>query len=196
MATKILVAEAPGFSPGWKDSQKIKIEEIANHLPEGSDSAVFLAPAAAKDDPSFGALLESGASISCFFFPDGFSPERSARLSFLGSPRSTGVKNALAKGSTVYSETFFQAGQVGERLDPCFRFARSKLSPKRAVDVWGTLQAMLFLGISSLPEQGEKGTGERVDVPLFRSLLSRFEGDAAWRLVYDEEDVRVYRRSE
>lgn len=37
--------------------------------------------------------------------------------------------------------------------------------------------------------------GERVDVPLFRSLLPRFEGDAAWRLVYDEEDVRVYRRS-
>jgi len=38
--------------------------------------------------------------------------------------------------------------------------------------------------------------GERVDVPLFRRLLKGFDGDKRWRLVYDEQDVRVYRMSE
>jgi hypothetical protein len=37
--------------------------------------------------------------------------------------------------------------------------------------------------------------GERIDVPLYRGLLTRFEGDTGWRLVYDVQDVRVYRRS-
>lgn len=36
--------------------------------------------------------------------------------------------------------------------------------------------------------------GERVDEPLFRRLLARFERDPAWRLVFERSDVRVYRR--
>jgi uncharacterized membrane protein len=34
----------------------------------------------------------------------------------------------------------------------------------------------------------------QVDEPRFRALLSSFERDPAWRLVFDREDVRVYRR--
>ena len=36
--------------------------------------------------------------------------------------------------------------------------------------------------------------GEQVDVPLFRELLDRFEQDPGWRLLFDREGVRVYRR--
>ena len=37
--------------------------------------------------------------------------------------------------------------------------------------------------------------GEQVDVALFRALLDRFERDPEWHVVFDREDVRVYRRS-
>lgn len=166
MATKILVVESPGFTPEWPGSDVIKIENISDYIPADGDDALFLLPAALREDPNTGALLESGAAISCLLVPEGLPAGNMKALAFLAAPRTTGVKNTLAKGSTIYSETFFQAGKVGERLDPCFRFARGKLSPKRAVDIWGSLHAMLFLGISSLPEQGEKGTGERVDVQI------------------------------
>lgn len=166
MATKILVVESPGFAPEWPGSELIKFEDIPNALPADGDEAIFLLPASLHNDPNVSALLESGSAVSCLLVPERYSSSHLKRLSFLASARNTGVKNCLAKGSTIYNETFFQAGKVGERLDPCFRFARAKLSPKRAVDLWGTLHAMLFLGISSLPEQGEKGTGERVDVQI------------------------------
>jgi hypothetical protein len=166
MATKILVVESPGFAPEWPGSELIKIEDISNHIPADGEDAVFVLPASLRDDPNTGALLESGAAITCLLVPENVAAGNTKALAFLAAPRTTGVKNTLAKGSSIYSETFFQAGKVGERLDPCFKFARGKLSPKRAVDIWGTLHAMLFLGISSLPEQGEKGTGERVDVQI------------------------------
>jgi uncharacterized membrane protein len=38
--------------------------------------------------------------------------------------------------------------------------------------------------------------GEQVDEPLFHRLLGRFERDARWRLVFDQQAVRVYRRQE
>jgi uncharacterized membrane protein len=38
--------------------------------------------------------------------------------------------------------------------------------------------------------------GEQVDESLFRGLLGRFERDTGWRVVFDEQDVRVYRRDE
>lgn len=36
--------------------------------------------------------------------------------------------------------------------------------------------------------------GERVDEPMFRELLAQFEQARNWRLVFDQADVRVYRR--
>jgi len=36
--------------------------------------------------------------------------------------------------------------------------------------------------------------GTRIDEPRFRALVARFERDARWRLVFDREDVRVYRK--
>lgn len=166
MATKILVVESPGFAPEWPGSELIKIENISNNIPADGEDAIFVMPASLRDDPNTSALLESGGAVTCLLVPEGTPASRLKSLAFLSAARNTGVKNCLAKGSLIYTETFFQAGKVGERLDPCFRFARGQLTPKRAVDIWGTLHGMLFLGISSLPDQGEKGTGERVDVQI------------------------------
>jgi hypothetical protein len=179
MATKFLVIEAPGFSLKLPGSQAIKLDDLSSALPENDDTALFFAPPSLREDASLQAILDSGASVSCLFL-DESQAEDFAALPFFSGPRSTGVKNSLAKGSTIYSETFFQAGKVGERLDPCFRFARGKLNPKRSVDVWGTLHSLLFLGISTLPEQGEKGSGERVDVQIgadesFLAFTVRFD---------------------
>jgi hypothetical protein len=38
--------------------------------------------------------------------------------------------------------------------------------------------------------------GERVDQPRFLRLLEQLDRDTRWRLVFDDEDVRVYRRTE
>lgn len=37
--------------------------------------------------------------------------------------------------------------------------------------------------------------GFRIDEPMFRNLLSRYEHDSAWRLVFERADIRVYRRA-
>jgi hypothetical protein len=174
MAMKILVVKQPGFdlSPeAWKGAEPAELEKIPailkSDIPPGGRS-LLLAPAALRKAPQIAGLLDAGLPITCLFFQSGAEANQFGPvLTFLASEdRSTGVKNCLAKGSTVYSETFFQAGKVGERLDPVFRFAREKLGARRALEAWSTLQSFLFLGIRALPEQGEKGTGERVDVQL------------------------------
>jgi uncharacterized membrane protein len=38
-------------------------------------------------------------------------------------------------------------------------------------------------------------SGERLDAPRFAALLERFEQDTGWRLVFEQSDVRVYRRA-
>ena len=40
----------------------------------------------------------------------------------------------------------------------------------------------------------QAGEATRIDTPFFRRLLSDFERESGWRLVFDREDVRVYRR--
>lgn len=168
MPSKILIVQDANFSPkGWPGAEPIEANKLSD-IPKkvAGATAIVIAPDRLRHDASLQGALNAGFPLTCLFFRDqAQADEYAVKLQFIvGETRATGVKDTLAKGSNIFTETFFDAGKVGERLDPCFRFARSKLTPKKAVDVWGALHAMLFLGIRSLPGQGEKGTGERVDV--------------------------------
>lgn len=175
MAIKIVLVETAifrGMSKTISDAQTIDATSGTSPVTEalraldGSTSLV-VAPTALRGQSCFEAALNAvGGSLSVAYFAgmDEFKANIESVKAFAAEGRTTGVKSFLEKGSTIYSQAFFNAGGVGAKLDPCFTFAHGKLSPKRAVDAWGALNSLVFLAIGSLPDQGEKGTGERVDV--------------------------------
>ncbi len=174
MPTKIFFVQDPKspFAPSkWNGATPIALDQIPaiskNEIAANSN-ILLLAPNALKQDPAVQGILDAGFPLTTAFFQTQEQADQLVEpLRFLASEnRTTGVKDLLTKGSVIYSETFFNASKAGERLDLCFRFAREKLDPKRALEVWGSLHALLFLGIRALPDQGEKGTGERVDVQI------------------------------
>jgi uncharacterized membrane protein len=59
------------------------------------------------------------------------------------------------------------------------------LFPERANATWAVIDTRDPWLVSS---------GERLDAPRFEVLLERFERDSAWSLIFEESDVRVYRR--
>lgn len=180
MATKILFLDAAHLATtessflGGATVSPDQCRSAWKDLPTG-ESIVTLAPATYRFDIGLGeAFAAAQGSLSCVFFQraeDAQSPD----LGFVNDvARPLGVKSHLSKGSTIYSETFFNANGVGEKLDAAYRFAHGKLA-ERSLDAWASLQALLFLAIRSLPKHGEGGTGERVDVQV---------GADAQRVVY------------
>ena len=87
-------------------------------------------------------------------------------LSAFSPHRSSGAKCFLAPGSTIYSESFFDASGSGSKLDPAFYLAKKTLSAAKAVSAWSSLSSLLYFSFQSLPSQGTAGTGERVDVQI------------------------------
>ncbi|MCO5143307.1 MAG: hypothetical protein M9962_09485 [Oligoflexia bacterium] len=85
-------------------------------------------------------------------------------FSLLENERKVGAKAYLEKGSTLYSESYFNANSLGSKTDPVFNLAKTNLTPELAVDVWASLQSLLFLGVQNLPSAGENGTGEKIDL--------------------------------
>lgn len=178
MPNKILILETASFSftSEIAGAKKVGVEQagaLETALGEGSTNLVFAPAEIRARDTALGAYLEtiSGAGSGAITVAYFRKPEDCAEYipfleSFVSGRRATGVKTFLQKGSSVYSDTFFHAGGAGQKLDSCFRFAHARLSPGRAVDAWGTLQAFVYLGIRTLPQQGEGGTGERVDVQI------------------------------
>ncbi len=171
MATKILILkpeDGQTFQPSWSGAEVNDLTTVAKLLPTIAKEAqvTLLAPISMRKNAILLGLLDAGYSLTCLFFQDQEQANQYAQqLSFLAAEdRTTGIKNSIAKGNTIFTETFFNAGKVGERLDSCYRFAREKIGPARSVEIWGALHSLLFLGIHALPEQGENGTGERVDV--------------------------------
>jgi hypothetical protein len=174
MPTKTFLLQHPDFQPVPLSWGTPKVVNLENALPTlnaevgAEDSALLLAPASMRSDPVLQGLLNTGFPLTCIYFSSqtemlAYCPS----LDFLGSPkRGMGVKEILQKGSTIYSETLFNADLVGSRIDPCYRFALSTLGQKKAVEAWATLHALIFLGIRSLPSQGANGTGERVEVQI------------------------------
>ena len=176
MPTKILVVETPSFQLGanaGESAERITPDaftaRLAQHVSEGGTETLFvLAPSEVRHQSSFAEAATGDCSISISYFSGVNDAIRflPTLLLFAGGDRAQGVKCYLQKQSTIYSEALFSAKSVGTKLDPCFVFARSRLAGEMATNAWGCLQALAFLGIQSLPEQGEKGTGEKVDIQI------------------------------
>lgn len=176
MPTKILVIETPTFQLGANAGATAeRIDPAAfperwrkHHTEGGTDTLFVLAPSEIRSQEIFSEAVKGPAPVTVAFCASQqdailFLP---SLLIFAGGERAQGVKDCLADGSTIYSDTFFNGKGVGARLDPCFAFARGQLNPTAATNAWGSLQSLVFLGLQNLPEQGEKGTGEKVDVQI------------------------------
>jgi hypothetical protein len=77
-----------------------------------------------------------------------------------------GIKALLNPGSTIFTESFFNAFGIGAKLDACHDLARNHLKPAVAFSAWAALQSILIVGLRSLPDHGDKGTGEKVDLQI------------------------------
>lgn len=176
MPTKILVVETPSFQLGanaGETAERIAPEAFAarhaQHVSAGGTDTLFvLAPSELRHQNAFAEAANGDSSLSLCFFSGVNDALRflPTLLLFAGGDRAQGVKCYLQKQSTIYTEALFGAAGVGTKLDPCFTFARSRLSAETATNAWACIQALAFLGIQNLPEQGEKGTGEKVDLQL------------------------------
>jgi|GEM_PF-4836059 len=176
MPTKFLVIETPHFQLGANAGEQTeKIDpasfpaRLKQHREANTNDLLFvLAPEELRYQLVFQDAGSGPGSVSVAFFPKAEDAIRFLPSIFLfaSDTRSTGVKNTLAKGSAIYLETFFNVTSVGSKLDPVFAFARRHLTALSATNAWGSIQTLVFQGLQSLPEQGEKGTGEKVDVQI------------------------------
>jgi len=176
MPTKILVLETPTFQLGanaGSEAEKLEPADFAARLQKhfketGTDLLFVIAPDEVRFSGIFNDASSGPGNVSLAFFPKVEDAIRFLPSIFLfaNDARTTGVKNCLAKGSTIYSASFFNGNSVGSKLDPTFAFARRNLSPLAATNAWGSIQSLVFHGLQSLPDQGEKGTGEKVDVQI------------------------------
>lgn len=172
MAMKILIFVAPAQAPfqlGIPGAEASDLNRFSTILQDSANErTLLLAPAGERAGGALLAPLLAAKTAGTVAYLS--RPEDSAHaqefLTKLSAGHGAGVKVVLEKGSTVFSEAFFQAGAVGTKLDSVFRFARDRLSSSTALDAWATLQSLVFNGLRNLPGQGEAGTGERVDVQL------------------------------
>lgn len=178
MPTKILILESANFTVAseLRDAKRVNVDDSASLESTLAEDSIrlILAPADLRgQNAAIDAFLETAAgadsgaiSIAYFRKSEDCAEYLPFLDSFISDLRATGVKTFLQKGSSIYSETFFHAGGIGQKMDSCFRFAHARLSPARAIDSWAALQSLVCTGIRSLPQQGEGGTGERVDVQI------------------------------
>lgn len=179
MPTKFLVVETPTFQLGanaGEGTERVEIAAFPARLKQHLDAAkggatdvlFVLAPTEMSAQSAYAEAIASAAPLSVALFASANDAIRflPSLLLFGAADRSDGAKEYLAKGSTVFTETFFDGKSVGAKLDPCFQFARSRLDASASASVWGCLQSLVFLGLQYLPEVGEKGSGEKVDVQL------------------------------
>jgi len=172
MSLKIYTLESlpfPASESPWGNVEKIKANDFLPLLvvPNEAENAqsLVLMPNQKRPIETLQTLFSCGAALSIAIL------EEDTNLNLLKSKetlfsitRKPGIKSALEKGSTIFSETFFHAGKIGSTLDPLYNFTLEKLGQKKAVDMWAALQAAVYVGIRSLPSQGANGTGERVEV--------------------------------
>ena len=174
MPIKIYLLDSPGIQVpelpwGKPESHSLEtlVPKIRTDIPAG-EFGLLLAPSNLRANSVLRGLLDTGAPLTCLFFENADDLKAHANsLSFLTSlNRTVGVKDTLEKGSTIFSETLFNANSLGSKIDPCYQLALKTLGQQKAVDAWGTLHALIVLGIRCLPNQGANGTGERVDVQI------------------------------
>lgn len=171
MPTKIIVVESSTFkvpAGSWPQAETIQLNQIKDALTKGGNTFVA-GDRDLKNDPSFVSFLEGyPQTISAAYFARTEDATRfSPTLAFLqAESRSTGIKATLAAGSTVFTESFFSASALGSKLDVCYDLAQKTLKPETSVGAWAAIQAMIFLGLRSLPDHGNKNTGDKVDLQI------------------------------
>lgn len=174
MPTKILVLETPTFQiganagPGTERLSPMAFSDwLRKHREAGAKENLFvIAPEEVRFHNLIAEANQGPGSLSFALFSRvedciRFLPTLPI---FYGDSRSTGLKDCLQKGSAIYSQSFFNGKSVGSKLDPAYAFARRSLSPSQAANAWGCLQSLVIHGLQFLPDVGEKGTGEKVDV--------------------------------
>ncbi|HEY8280708.1 MAG TPA: hypothetical protein VIH99_13850 [Bdellovibrionota bacterium] len=177
MPTKILVVESANFQLGanaGEHAERISIEDLPGRIekhfedPANKEKLFVLASSENRFKVVFADATAGPGSVSVAFCGNTQDAIRflPSLAIFADDQRSLGLKNSLDEGATIYSEGFFNCKAVGTKLDPCHVFARARLSAASAASVWGCLQSLVFLGLQKLPEIGEKGTGEKVDVQI------------------------------
>lgn len=172
MSLKIYTLDSLAFpvsdSP-WGKVEKTKTNDLLPLLvtpnADADAQSLLLLPNQKRPTETLQTLFSCGAALSVAIMEEDTPLEvLKEKEALFGINRKPGVKGGLEKGSTIFSETFFHAGKIGSTLDPLYNFSLDKLGQKKAVDVWASLQAAVYVGIRSLPSQGANGTGERVEV--------------------------------
>ncbi len=131
---------------------------------------IFTAGTELKNEELQEALSKLKTSSFCYYFSDAASSGNPFVTKVVeattDAKRSMGVKNFLAKNSTIYSEAVFHAIGLGAKLDRCFPFAKKHLGTARAIKTWSAVNSLLQYALLELPGQGDAGTGERIDFQL------------------------------
>lgn len=174
MPTKILVLETQAFQLGanaGSDTEKLSpmafSERLQKHRESGAKENLFvIAPEEVRFHQIIAEASHGPGNLAFAMFSRvedcvRFLPSLPI---FYGDTRTTGLKECLQKGSVVYSVSLFNGKNVGSKLDPAYAHARRCLTPAQASNVWGCLQSLVIHGLQFLPEVGEAGTGEKVDV--------------------------------
>ena len=174
MPTKILVLETPTFQLGANagaDTEKLSpmafSARLQKHRESGAKENLFvIAPDEVRFNSIFSEADKGPGSLTFALFS---RVEDCVRFLptlpiFYGESRTRGLKDCLQKGSAIYTTSFFNGKNVGSKLDPAYAFARRSLTPGQAANVWGCLQSLVIHGLHFLPNVGEEGTGEKVDV--------------------------------
>ena len=177
MATKSIILETNEFqfpNNPKADAQKIHHVKDPKALEaaikeSGNDPVLLFAPSTLRKDKSVLDLLQAGkpaASIAFLAQTEDLLRFVNQISLFSAESRSTGVKDFLESGSTIYTDTIFNMQGIGVKLDSCFRFTKESFDLDHAVSVWGSLQSAIFLALKSLPEAGEAGSGEKMEVQI------------------------------
>jgi hypothetical protein len=150
---------------------------LAGKKPE--ETVVFL-PAELIADPDLLTVLEPFQTLGHVLWIDGADGNLSAINSkdlandfiikifaqVFAETRSVGIKCFLEKGSRIYSESIFDTGVLGAKLDPCHKLARKRLGAATGLKVWASVESVILAAFQHLPGNGDGTTGERVDLQI------------------------------
>jgi hypothetical protein len=173
MPTKIVIVDSANFqvSPNaWVGAELVPLAQMKEKLPAlAAQPLLIVGGNELKFDPVLQAQLENaGQPFHLLQFSSKDDAGSMAKFfSFLQTEnRTMGIKALLNPGSTIFTESFFNAFGIGAKLDACHDLARNHLKPAAAFSAWAALQSILIVALRSLPDNGDKGTGEKVDLQI------------------------------
>ncbi len=169
-------------------SKFFKVNKISCKDPTGlktvgakkPEETIVFVPVDAFAEPEVVALLEPFQTLGHVVWIDGADTNASsvsgkdlaseivARIlaQIFSETRTVGIKCFLEKGAKIYSESIFDTGVLGAKLDPCHKLARKRLGAAVALKAWAAVEAVILAAFQYLPGNGDGSTGERVDLQI------------------------------